>query len=1508
MLFMAPPSEYAVATALSSQCLSHDEGSVVVEAGGIAPAQWFLEHGSRPNEDEENDEESEDIDHRPAKRRKVTIVRSVEAFQPQEDRHIPVSRVIIDLHFPETLNGKPAKKKAILQDIDFEGAQSISVVPSTIDLFDDGTRLKLALRRKKGAVLVLDTAGISGKALDALREIAVSRNRTTDKDSSSRASEHPATLSRCILTRSRGPQYTILRLQATLYWQTNVSAFPSGVPTGKTKVYPDYEILAGAFPDGGREGIGHSSPWSPQDFYDSVHVPSKENDVSSDFEGLLESQLYPFQKRAVHWMLGREQKTYRNGRLKDVTQQDRCQDFNYYQAHEALDGTTCYVNHLQGTVCRKMPSSASGQLHGGILAEEMGLGKTVEVLALLSLHPRPQPMLTKVLDSDNTTQITPSKATLIITPNSILQQWMSELARHAPALKVMHYEGTSKTTDNEKVLSRMTSNVDVVVTTYHTLAREVYFAEDPPDRNMRHARKFERKRSPLVKIDWWRICLDEAQMVESGVTAAARVACRLSRVNSWAVSGTPLRKDVQDLLGLLIFLQYRPFNEDGRLWPHLITYHRHLFRTLFGEIALRHTKAQIREDLQLPPQKRVVITVPFTAVEQQHYTTMFNEMCEAVGLQSDGSPRSEEWDPDDPATIHQMRDWLVRLRQTCLHPQVGGRNRKALGKGQGPLRTVAEVLEVMIDQNETALRVEERSLLSTRLARAHILGNANDDEHRSEKALEIYLAAIKKSEALVREARQKLAAAKAEQAEKGETVVDTDNEEDSSSESTPVLGRLRNNLRTSLQLQHACIFFAATAYYQIKANENLTAPDSEDFKVLEDKETSMYEHAKSLRKEILKDNSRKSENLMRKINDLVKNDQFTKMPKIRELDSLGGIESRRIMEKSDDLCDVIRELAAVITEWRAKMAEYLLNPLVDKDDVEITGDEYEDSTKQQDELYAYFDAIKAMQADLNTFIAAEETPLIDHEMKSLAKAAKAKLNPDIVDDMKTEVHAPELTLELLKVREKFRLKKQDVGSVKGLIQEARSLESSLGFYESGTRAVEREIIRRHLNALQRVLSDYTKASSGLEKEVELFRATQNQRIEFYRQLQELSDAVAPYKEELDEHLDAQALGAVMQKEEEHHSEVRKLTSKQTFLVHLRTTNSSRNEPRLCTICQTNFETGVLTVCGHSFCRDCILEWWKQSKTCPECRRKLSTVDFHNVTYKAPELRAQEEMQSGSTSPAGEDTPSPSRNTSIYSDADTQLMQEIKAIDLPTSYGTKIDTLGRHLHWIREHDPGAKSIVFSQYREFLTVLGTALRDFKIGYSRLGVPRAVEKFKSDPSVDCLLLDAKTDSSGMTLVNATHVFICEPLIQTAVELQAIARVHRIGQTRPTTVWMYLINDTVEEAIYEISVARRLAHVQARQPNRTQKSRSATPAPLAENAIDAANSEELQSAPISKLLVNSKSGGEVVKTDDLWQCLFGKSQKGTAKPSVEMEMVVARHLRAEAAENRRAEAIAGP
>lgn len=163
---------------------------------------------------------------------------------------------------------------------------------------------------------------------------------------------------------------------------------------------------------------------------------------------------------------------------------------------------------------------------------------------------------------------------------------------------------------------------------------------------------------------------------------------------------------------------------------------------------------------------------------------------------------------------------------------------------------------------------------------------------------------------------------------------------------------------------------------------------------------------------------------------------------------------------------------------------------------------------------------------------------------------------------------------------------------------------------------------------------------------------------------------------------------------------------------------------------------------------------------------------------------------------------------------------------------------------------------------------------------------------------------------MINATHVFLCEPLINTALELQAIARVHRIGQHRPTTVWMYLVSGTVEESIYQLSVARRLAHIIEKE-KQEKKVRSTVPGEdeaviegLTETAIDSANSLEMQDATLKNLMTSGASGGEMVQNDDLWQCLFGNTvQKESSSRTIEAEREVGRFLRGEAAEQRRDE-----
>lgn len=72
----------------------------------------------------------------------------------------------------------------------------------------------------------------------------------------------------------------------------------------------------------------------------------------------------------------------------------------------------------------------------------------------------------------------------------------------------------------------MLAEQDVVITTYDVLRSELNYV-DIPHSNSKDGRRFRNQKrymaipSPLVAVEWWRICLDEAQMVECP-TAKAR--------------------------------------------------------------------------------------------------------------------------------------------------------------------------------------------------------------------------------------------------------------------------------------------------------------------------------------------------------------------------------------------------------------------------------------------------------------------------------------------------------------------------------------------------------------------------------------------------------------------------------------------------------------------------------------------------------------------------------------------------------------------------------------------------------------------------------------------------------------------------------------------------------------------------------------------------------------------------------------------------------------------------
>ena len=114
--------------------------------------------------------------------------------------------------------------------------------------------------------------------------------------------------------------------------------------------------------------------------------------------------------------------------------------------------------------------------------------------------------------------------------------------------------------------SRILSN------SYGTLANDFNFldVEKSRTRKRRKKAKYRHASSPLLKVKWWRVALDETQMVNKTTAKCARTANELEAVNRWCISGTPIMRDFDDLFGLVYFLRLYPYY-DEKWWKELVT-------------------------------------------------------------------------------------------------------------------------------------------------------------------------------------------------------------------------------------------------------------------------------------------------------------------------------------------------------------------------------------------------------------------------------------------------------------------------------------------------------------------------------------------------------------------------------------------------------------------------------------------------------------------------------------------------------------------------------------------------------------------------------------------------------------------------------------------------------------------------------------------------------------------------------------------------------------------------
>ncbi|RII05580.1 DNA repair protein rad5 [Alternaria sp. MG1] len=143
--------------------------------------------------------------------------------------------------------------------------------------------------------------------------------------------------------------------------------------------------------------------------------------------------------------------------------------------------------------------------------------------------------------------------------------------------------------------------------------------------------------------------------------------------------------------------------------------------------------------------------------------------------------------------------------------------------------------------------------------------------------------------------------------------------------------------------------------------------------------------------------------------------------------------------------------------------------------------------------------------------------------------------------------------------------------------------------------------------------------------------------------------------------------------------------------------------------------------------------------------------------------------------------------------------------LPTKVNALVDDL-------LKQTPGTKSIVFTFWSSTLDLIEKGLSRASITFTRYDgntTPTnrsvALTNFRRNPDISVILMTISCAAVGLNITAATRAYIMEPQWNPTVEEQALARVHRMGQTKEVTTIRYVMADTFEERVIETQQRKR-------------------------------------------------------------------------------------------------------
>jgi superfamily II DNA or RNA helicase len=287
---------------------------------------------------------------------------------------------------------------------------------------------------------------------------------------------------------------------------------------------------------------------------------------------------------------------------------------------------------------------------GAVLADAMGLGKTIQLIGLLVSRPGPF---------------------LVVCPTSVVGNWEREIRKFGPALTVSRYHGAERDLDPAEVDG-------VVITSYGTLRRDIELLE---------------------QVKWDIVTLDEAQQVKNPSTAAAQAVRRLPAGSVFALTGTPLENRLAELWAVIDATNRGLLGTRGMFNTRFVApvEVRHdeaaasRLRRLVSPFVMRRTKDDPEVAKDLPDKIERTVVCSLTAEQADLYADVTKKSLAALA-DSDGIGRRGR-----------ILALLTALKQVTNHPAQYLKQPGPIVDRSGKLAVLREIVEAVTDAGDQML-------------------------------------------------------------------------------------------------------------------------------------------------------------------------------------------------------------------------------------------------------------------------------------------------------------------------------------------------------------------------------------------------------------------------------------------------------------------------------------------------------------------------------------------------------------------------------------------------------------------------------------------------------------------------------------------------------------------------------------------------------------------------------------------------------------------------------------